>query len=74
MIFTYDKNYMYSISLNGELIKKEELKNIEIEIHPCIDKNCGLINDFIFIENLKDKDKENKNEFIQLSIPLFSKE
>ena len=74
MIFTYDKKYMYSISLNGELIKKEELKNIEIEIHPCIDKNCGLINDLIFIENLKDKDKENKNEFIQLYLPLFSKE
>ena len=36
MIFTYDKNNMYVITLNGELIKKQELKNKNIEIYPCI--------------------------------------
>ena len=70
MIFAYDKNNMYTISINGELIKKQGLKNDEIRIKPCIDKNCGLISDCIFIENFNDK---NNNEFFQYSLPSFSK-
>ena len=57
MIFTYDKKNMYTITLNGDLIKKEELIKENIEIYPCVDKNCGLINDCIFI-NLKNEMKE----------------
>ena len=49
MIFTYDKNYMYTLTLNGDLIKKEKLKYENVEIYPCIDKNCGLVNDCILI-------------------------
>ena len=59
MIFAYDTNLtLYIFTLNGELINKKVLKNKSLEIYPCIDKNFGLINDFIFIErsnNPKDK-------------------
>ena len=68
MIFTYDKYNMYTLSLNGELIKKEEIKDKNIKIYPCIDKNCGLINDYIIIE------KNNKNiEKIKISLPSLLK-
>ena len=50
MIFTYDKNNMFTLTLNGELIKKEKIKDKIIEISPCIDKNCGLINDCLIIK------------------------
>ena len=49
---------MYTITINGDLIKKEELKSENIEINPCIDKNCGLINDSIFIEYKETKEKK----------------
>jgi len=65
MIFTYDINYMYILSLNGELIKKEKL-NENVEIFPCIDKDCGLINDCIFIKNKLSED--------EISLPFLSKE
>ena len=55
MIFTYDKNYMYTISLNSDLIKKEKLDNGKIIILPSVDKNCGLVNDCIFVQNLNEK-------------------
>ena len=55
MIFTYDNNYMYTITLNGKLIKREELKSKDIQLFPCIDKNCGLINDIIYISNGKNR-------------------
>ena len=75
MIFAYDKNNMYSMTLNGELIKKQELKIKNINIYPCIDKNCGLINDFILIDNLSnDENKNKKNEFVKLTLPLFLSE
>ena len=71
MIFTYDKNYMYTISINGELICKEQIKE-KTEIYPSIDKNCGIINDYIIIGKINDI--ENNNEYFQLSLPLFFKE
>ena len=61
MIFTHDKNKMYTLTLNGDLIKEKELENKDIIINPCIDKNFGLINDFIFIEELNSKDNNKKN-------------
>ena len=64
MIFTYDNNAMYVISLNGELINKKNLENKGVEIFPCIDKKCGLINDTVFINKntviLSNKEKDNK--------------
>ena len=68
MIFTYDKKNMYSLTLNGELIKCEEIKDKIIEIKPCIDKNFGLINDCIIIKK-EVNDKQEKEE--ELSLPLF---
>ena len=52
MIFTYDKDNMYLFTLNGELIKRKELSNKNVEIYPCIDKNCGIISDCVFIRNI----------------------
>ena len=71
MIFTYDMNNMYVLSLNGELIKKEKLKE-NVEIYPCIDKDCGLVNDCIFIKNPNDKNLLSKEEII--SLPFLSSE
>ena len=76
MIFTYDKNNMYTITLNGELIKKEELKYKQ-KLYPCIDKNCGLINDYIIFKdnenkNTKNKDLNEKHKHIIFSFPFFS--
>ena len=68
MIFTYDKNNMYTISLNGDLIKKENLKGDKMVILPCIDKNCGLVNDCILIRNMNDKDFTYK----EISIPSLN--
>jgi WD40 repeat protein len=65
MIFTYDKKNMYTITLNGDLIKKEELKKENIEIYPCVDKNCGLINDCILIEYGDNRTKK------EISLPLL---
>ena len=73
MIFTYDKNNMYTITLNGDLIKKEELKYKQ-ELYLSIDKNCGLINDCIIFKdnenkNSKNKDLNDKHKNIFLSFP-----
>ena len=73
MIFTYNKDNMYTITLNGVLIKKEELKNKNIEIYPCIDKNCGLINDCIFIKNLN-KEEKDSDKMENISLPSFLSE
>ncbi len=76
MIFTYDINNMYTISLNGELIKKEEINGKIIQVHPCIDKNFGLINDCIYIEFENKQNKENNNnqtETFKISLPLLIK-
>ena len=77
MIFTYDKNNMYVITLNGELIKKRGFNNKNIEIYPCIDKNCGLINDCIFIKDLNKEEKDiNKKigigEMKEISLPSLT--
>ena len=69
MIFFYDKNNMYLITLNGDLIKKTKIEYDNFEIYPIIDKNCGIVNDEILIENL-DAKKNNKEEIF---LPSLSK-
>jgi len=64
---------MYVLSLNGELIKKEKLKE-NVEIYPCIDKDCGLVNDCIFIKNLNDKNLLSEEPMIEISLPFLSSE
>ena len=74
MIFTYDKNNMYTLTLNGELIKKEKLGGKEeigdkdITINPCIDKYFGLIKDCVFMEK-KNKEDNKIIEKIKILLP-----
>ena len=72
MIFTYDINNMYLFTINGELINKKELENKNIEIYPCIDKNCGLVNDCIYFEDLNSQENKKKKE--EISFSSFFKE
>ena len=64
MIFFYDKNNMYLITLNGDLIKKTKIKYDNFEIYPIIDKNCGVVNDEILIENLDAKGNNKEEIFL----------
>ena len=51
MIFACDSEIMYVISINGELIKREFIpkgfEGSETEIIPIIDKDLGIVNDYI---------------------------
>ena len=73
MIFTYDKNNMYTLTLNGVLINKKTINEKDMIISPCIDKNFGLIQDCIFMEK---RNKENKTKIIRfkISLPSLNKE
>ena len=64
MIFTYDSINMYLFTLNGELINKKELIIKNMKLYPCIDKDCGLVNDCIFYENLNEKKKIERKEIL----------
>ena len=68
MIFINDKNYMYCISLTGDLIKRKKLKNDRAIIIPSIDKNCGLINDFVYLQYMNGKELVMK----EMSLPFFN--
>ena len=46
MLFFQDVNYIYILSINGDLINKKEMQKNKTII-PCIDKILGLTNDFI---------------------------
>ena len=88
MIFTYDSEKLYSLTINGDLIKSIELKDLIIEkskqyqkfkykIIPCIDKDFGISNDFIYI-NIKAKENigvENQKyqdlDKIKVTFPSF---
>ena len=86
MIFTYDSEKLYSLTINGDLIKSIELKDLIIEkskqyqkfkykIIPCIDKDFGISNDFIYInikakENIKLKNQKYQDlEKIKVTFP-----
>ena len=47
MIFFHDNLYLYSLTINGDLIKKKPLAK-NSKIFACVDKNMGLMNDSIF--------------------------
>ena len=51
MIFACDSEIMYVISINGELIKREFIpkgfEDSETKIIPIIDKDLGIVNDYI---------------------------
>ena len=64
MIFTYDKKNFYSLTLNGELIEKKNIKIQFVDIYPCIDKNCGLINDCVYLN-------KNGGGLVEMTLPLL---
>ena len=60
IIFCCNQNFFYLFNINGDLIQQTKLdKNDEVKI--CIDKNCGLVKDFI----TKNGEK--------ISLPLYEK-
>ena len=69
MIFCYDKKNMYLFTLNGDLIKTKHIEYNNYEIHPIIDKNCGIINDLIKIEI---KDQSGKIQTKEILLPSLS--
>ena len=64
MIFTYDKKNIYSLTLNGELIEKKNIKIQFVDICPCVDKNCGLINDCVYLN-------KNNGGLVEITLPLL---
>ena len=70
MIFFYNKECMYILSINGDLINKLKISNDIKKITPNIDKNCGLVNDSVFVE-YKDENIEELY-FPSLSNNLFN--
>ena len=80
MIFTCDKDKMFIISINGVLIKEKEILEVfpysERKIIPSIDKDFGIVNDYICFSNEKKSNKggEKKIETIRIEIELPSLE
>ena len=84
MIFTYDSEKMHTLTINGDLIKSMELKSFigkefeqkeeyKTEIIPCIDKDFGIMNDFVWI-NVYQKIKESEKilvEQLTVGFPSF---
>ena len=68
MIFFHDSNYLYCVSINGDLIKKKEIKK-DTKTFPCIDKNLGLVVDYVF-EMIFDYD-EDGNEIYDIILSNF---
>ena len=69
MIFFHDNNYLYSLTINGDLINKKEMpKNCKIFV--CIDKNLGLMVDSILeIIFYIDNNGNEKYDIKTLSLP-----
>ena len=60
MIFFNDINYLYCLSINGELIRKKEIRK-NTKTFACIDKHFGLIVDSIYeiiFDYNEDEDKK----------------
>lgn len=80
MIFTCDKDKMFIISINGVLIKEKEILEVfpysERKIIPSIDKDFGIVNDYICFLSTKKSNKngEEKIETIRIEIELPSLE
>ena len=68
MLFFHDINYIYILSINGDLINKKEMQKNKTII-PCIDKIFGLTNDS-FYEYIYQE--ENKSiDFKEFDLPTF---
>ena len=73
-IFFHDSHYMYSLTINGDLIKKTEKKN-NSKIFACVDKNLGFGGDSLFTIIFDNVEKGNeKIEIKSLTLPYFELE
>jgi WD40 repeat protein len=68
MLFFYDINYIYILSINGDLINKKEIQKNKTII-PCIDKILGISNDSIYEYIYDDEDKSFA--FKEFDLPTF---
>ena len=69
MIFFHDNNYLYSLTINGDLINKKEMHK-NCKIFACIDKNLGLMVDSILeIIFYIDNNGNEKYDIKTLSLP-----
>ena len=68
MLFFYDINYIYILSINGDLINKKEMQKNKTII-PCIDKILGISNDSIYEYIYDDEDKSFA--FKEFDLPTF---
>ena len=73
MIFTCDNIFMYVISINGELIKKNPIpsgfESREAEIKPIIDKDFGIVNDYICFSLTSLKTNVTTTKRIEIKLP-----
>ena len=60
MIICYNKEYVYLLSINGELIKFEKLEENIIMFY--IDKNLGIVEDMVHIIDSRGEHYFNFNE------------
>jgi len=69
MLFFHDYNYIYILSINGDLINTKKIEKNNIII-PFIDKGFGLSNDLYYEFFIKDKKKGF--EMNQYDLPTFN--
>ena len=82
MIFAYDSDSMFTLSINGDLIKSININSLikeiydivsksikDIDINVCVDKDFGIMNDFICIKVYLNKEK---TEFVEFKVGLPS--
>ena len=69
MLFFHDNNYIYILSINGDLINTKKIEKNNIII-PFIDKGFGLSNDLYYEFFIKDKKKGF--EMNQYDLPTFN--
>ena len=82
MIFTYDSKKMYTLTINGDLISSFEFNRFikkgfghkyKMKILPCIDKDFGIMNDFVYINIIADESFNFKVDFPLLNIISLKK-
>ena len=84
MIFAYDSDSMFTLSINGDLIKSININSLikeiydivlksikDIDINICVDKDFGIMKDFICMKKYLNKEKIEFVEF-EVGLPSFN--